>query len=422
MPCVVSNCQETKFRILTVFGLPSHVRKSQPLLDSWNSALGKDCTQKDFKICQIHFEDKHILRTQSGRARLHPKAIPCLNLQIKEDIVSEEDSGEKETERVIQEFVNIEILKDFEDFIEVEEEEEESYEDISASEDENLEVLEIVEESFSDNSDEDYIPEDNSEDVDETWDLNLTKRNRRHCKVCLKNEGIFLFVIPKPVRNDKIILKTWEDALKMECSAENFRICSDHFEERHILKPIRGRWRLHPKAFPHLKKAGCHNEKSIKNLTQMETIPMKKSEPMKTSEESNINIQSNEKVREAELSCKVEFTISKTSGSDKVVIQRIKDNKIVELKQQINCYKRCHVPQCSPRKNVSVFVVPEAVRKSETLLKTWNNLLLIDCSLKGTFICQDHFQDKHILRPIRKSRLRLHPNAFPSRNLPVPDL
>lgn len=76
---------------------------------------------------------------------------------------------------------------------------------------------------------------------------------------------------------------------------------------------------------------------------------------------------------------------------------------------------RCKVPDCT--ENGSVFGVPDTVKKSAGLLRSWKNVLCIDCSLHGVKVCEYHFEDKLILRA-KSGRLRLHPKAFPCRNLP----
>lgn len=105
-------------------------------------------------------------------------------------------------------------------------------------------------------------------------------------------------------------------------------------------------------------------------------------------------------------------------------IDSVEESTEAVVKEEIHfkkkrSYSRCKVPRCYG--NSPIFVVPEAVRKSEETLTAWENALCMDCSAFSARVCQDHFEKKHILRAQRSGRLRLHPKAFPCWNLPKRD-
>lgn len=52
------------------------MRKDNNLILKWNQALNIDCSVKGVKLCKKHFAPNYILKLQTGRHRLHPKAFP----------------------------------------------------------------------------------------------------------------------------------------------------------------------------------------------------------------------------------------------------------------------------------------------------------------------------------------------------------
>lgn len=261
----------------------------------WNEVVGIDCSEKGFKICQVHFQQKHILKSSlSGKLRLHPNALPCFHIAKCDDTNSQ--SSDTNDKSMRQQLLNIEIV----DYRNVEEEgaqndnqdiekkniivfevkpesaeifEEDSkkcknlVDEVINSVVNEMKDIEAVESKLSSLADpvqffltsnqmseactrNSLVPENNRK----TKPLNTDKKKvPSRCKVPDCRESGSVFVIPETVRRSTSLLKAWEKALDMDCSIQGVKVCEYHFEEKHILKAQSGRLRLHPKAFP------CYN-------------------------------------------------------------------------------------------------------------------------------------------------------------------
>lgn len=55
------------------------------------------------------------------------------------------------------------------------------------------------------------------------------------------------------VKKNKEQLLEWNRALGIDCSLKGVKLCKKHFDPKHILKLLSGRYRLHPNAFPLVK-------------------------------------------------------------------------------------------------------------------------------------------------------------------------